>query len=326
MRRRQLLECHAIALAGGWPSVPAAAADLLRFVTSAQPGGGVDIALRPLVEAAARRLGRKALVDNRPGASGLIAARTLARAAPDGSHFGLLSQSLVTLEAMGAPVRLLHDYVPLARLVNVPCLLAVAARSAWTDLARLRDAVLGARNELAYGSGGIGSAGHLSVELLGASAGGWRLVHVPYKSLAEALAATLRGDIAFAAGPLPAALPMLAAGQVRALAVTTRQRAPGLPAVPTVDETGVAGAAGFAYDSWSGIFAPAATPAAACARVAQALREAAAAPEVLGVVRDAGMQLDGGSPARAFADEVRADLERMRPLVRQLGLKYSAAA
>ena len=103
-------------------------------------------------------------------------------------------------------------------------------------------------------------------------------MHVPYKNFGEALAGALRGEVAFAAGPLPSALPLLRAGQVRALAVTTRQRAPGLGGVPTVDETGVAGTAGFAYDSWSGIFAPAATPAAVCERVASALRESAEEP------------------------------------------------
>lgn len=306
--------------------MPAAGSALLRFITSAQPGGGVDIALRRVVESAAQRLDSKALVDNRPGASGLIAARALARAAPDGSHFGLLSQGLVTLEAMGAPIGLLRDYVPLVRLINVPCLLAVAASSAWTDLTQLRDAVFAARNELAYGTGGIGSPGHLSVELLSASAPGWRLVHVPYKSLAEAITATLRGDIAFAAGPLPAALPLLSSGLVRALAVTTRRRAPGLPAVPTVDETGIAGAGGFAYESWSGIFAPAATPVAACERVSTALREAVAESNVQTFVREAGIQFDGGSTFQGFADEVRTDLERARTLVRRLGLKYGASA
>jgi len=324
MRRRQLLACNALAVTG-WLPARAAGAAMLRVITAAQAGGGVDLVLRRVAESAAQRLGRKALVDNRPGAAGLIAARALARAAPDGAHFGLLSQNLVTLEAMGAPLRLLHDYVPLARLLNVPCLLAVAAKSPWTGLAQLRDAVVAARNELAYGTGGIASSGHLSVELLAAAAGGWRLVHVPYKTFAEALAATLRGDIAFAAGPLPAALPLLGSGQVRALAVTTRQRAPGLPAVPTVAETGIREAAGFAYDSWSGVFAPAATPAAACERVAQALHEAAGEPDVQALMRDAGIQFAGGPPLHAFAGEVRAEIDRARLLVRRLGLKYSAA-
>jgi tripartite-type tricarboxylate transporter receptor subunit TctC len=319
-RRLILAAAASVPLLAEHASAMAASAAPLRFITAAQPGGGVDLMLRQVAESAARRLRRRALVDNRPGATGLVAARALAQQPADGQHFGLLSQSLVTLEAMGAPARLAQDFVPLCRIANVPCVLVVAADAPWRDFDGLRDAFRRSGARLAYGSGGIGSTGHLSAELL-AHADGWSAAtsHVPFRNLGEALQAARRHDIAFAAGPLPASAPMLRAEQVRALAVTTRRRAPGWAQVPTVAECGLAD---FAYDHWSGIFAPAGIDPALAQQVADALRAAAAEPAVQAIVEASGLQLDSGAANASFADDVRASREQAVQLVRRLGLRY----
>jgi tripartite-type tricarboxylate transporter receptor subunit TctC len=307
--------------AGGAGASEAAAvpkAQALRFITAAPAGGGVDAALRRVVDDAAARLGARAQVDNRPGASGLIAARSLARAAADGTQFGLLSQSLLTLQALGGPLNLSRDFKPLCRIANVPCVLVVAADAPWATLAELSAAIRATRTEFSFGSGGIGSAGHLALALL-AEAAGWRLLHVPFKSLADALWAVRRGDLALAAGPLPGALAALRSGGLRALAVTTRRRAPGLVDVPTAEEAG--GLPGYAYDSWSGIFAPAAVPTAAAQRVAAALAAAAMAPDAQAWIADSGIQLGSSNTLTSFADDVRADLAQAERLVKRLGLK-----
>jgi tripartite-type tricarboxylate transporter receptor subunit TctC len=319
--RRRLLTAAACAPLMSVCAVHAAGPDApLRVVTAAQPGGGVDLMLRHVAESAARRLGRRALVDNRPGATGLVAARLLAQQPADGHHLGLLSQSLVTLEAMGAPVNLGQDFMPLCRIANVPCVVAVAADAPWRDAGHWLEALSHGRLALTYGSGGVGSGGHLSVELMAEALGRTsRLTHVPYRSLTEALLAIRRSEIAFAAGPLPAMAPLLRAGQVRALAVTTRRRAPGWAQVPTLAEAGLDG---FADEFWSGIFAPLGIDATWARQVADALRAAAAEPPVQAIVEASGLQLDTGEALTSFAEDVRASREQAARLVRRLGLRW----
>lgn len=321
LRRRRFIGTGVAAAWAAGPLSTSSATSTVRLIAGAAPGGGVDLLLRRLADiAAARSDGPRWIVDNRPGGSGLIAARALLRAAPDGRSFGLLGRNLLTLQAMGASIDLLRGVEPVARVANAPCFIAVAAGSSHGSLAELLASARQAAQPLVYGHGGQGSPGHLCVELLAAHVGGPLSTHaVPFRTVHDALPALLRGELAFVAGVLPSALALSRSGRLRVLAVTTRTRAALLPAVPTVAESGFAG---YAYESWSGVFAPRRTPAQAIASMAQALRDALADPAFVAFAQGTGIEPDPIASPQAFAAEVARCLDDERWLVRRLGLKY----
>lgn len=294
----------------------------LRILVPAPAGGGADRALRLMLEPAAALLSSRAIFDNRPGASGLVCARALARARPDGSTFGVLSRSQATLQQMGAPIDLRRDFEPVCRIANTPCFIAVAATSPHASLASLFEAIRGAPRPLAYGSGWLGSPGHIAFELLRARAGLPELTHVPFRGAGDSLVALQGGDIAFIVNVLPAASTLLRSGKLRVVAVTTRARTPQWPEVPTVAESGFPG---YAYDAWSGLFAPAGTPAQTIEALADALKRATEDTALRKLIDAQGVQLDLSASPRDFGEDVARSLQVEAEVVRRLGLRYSAS-
>jgi len=298
--------------AQGYPSKP------LRLVVGFPAGGGADLAGRSVGQKLAEQLGQNVLVDNRPGASGNIAAEVVARSAPDGHTLFVSTITLSTNASLYSrlPFDAQRDFAPISLLTTVPIVIVVhpslPARSA-RDLVGLARARPG---ELVFASAGNGTAGHLSGEMFKQMAG-VALTHVPYKGSPPALTDLLGGQVPIMFDGLNTSYPHVRAGKVRALAVTTKKRAGVVPDVPTLDETGLAG---FDAATWTGLLAPAATPAAVLDRLNAEVQKALNAPDVR--ERLVGLGSEVAPMSRAdFATYLRNEIAKWAQVVKAAGIR-----
>lgn len=253
----------------------------IRIIVPFAPGGPVDTTMRILAEHVRDRLG-PVIVENRPGAGGNIGVEAVARAQPDGTTLGVATTASHAVNPWlfpKLPFDPARDFVAITAVVRVPNVLVMNAETAQrlrietvADLIRYAKANPGRLN---YGSGGNGSAGHLAGELFKNLAGIFA-VHIPYHGGQPAQQALLAGHVDFNFDNLATAAPNIRAGKVKALAVTTAQRAGAMPELPTVAET----LKGFEIDTWWGLIAPAGTPRETVERLNAAFTDALRDPEV----------------------------------------------
>jgi tripartite-type tricarboxylate transporter receptor subunit TctC len=301
-RRMMLAGCAALAAPAGRAL---AAADIaggkpITLLVSYPPGGGADVMARMIAPLMGTTLGQPVIVENKPGASGTIAAAQVARATPDGSTLLLDASSFAVNPALFS--KLPYDpataFAPLGVLAVFPnvlvCTPSFEARSV-ADVLRLARAEPG---KLAYASSGNGSAQHLAGALFEAMAK-VQLTHVPYRGGGPALSDVMGGQVPLFFANVASSLGHIQSGRLRALAVTSKLRSRVLPELPTVDEAGLKG---FEVLEWNPVLAPAGLPAEVKAKLGAALRKAMADPEVLGRVRALGGEVfEGGVPqAQAF--------------------------
>ncbi|UDM53639.1 tripartite tricarboxylate transporter substrate binding protein [Cupriavidus sp. MP-37] len=283
-----------------WPARP------MRLVVPAPPGGGTDLFARTLAAALGKALGQTIVVDNKPGATGIIGNDTVAKASPDGYTLLFTYAAAVVINQTlqpKLPYDGLRDLVPVAQIGAGGNFLVVTPDVPARTLKEFVAHVLKRPDAYDYGSWGIGSGGHLTMEALRMQTG-MKLRHVPYKGVAPILADLQGGVIKAAFVDTSSSLPLLRAGKLRALAVSGTRRAPATPDVPTMTEQGYP----FDTDSWYGLFAPAGTSAAIVQRlnaeVNRLLADAA--------VRERFLQLNMGmAPPKTpeqFAQTVRADV------------------
>ncbi|MEM5277243.1 tripartite tricarboxylate transporter substrate binding protein [Cupriavidus taiwanensis] len=286
--------------ANGWPARP------IRLVVPAPPGGGTDLFARTLAAALGQALGQTIVVDNKPGATGIIGNDAVAKASPDGYTLLFTYAATVVINQTlqpKLPYDGLRDLLPVAQIGAGGNFLVVTPEFPARTLREFVEQVRKRPDTYDYGSWGIGSGGHLTMEALGMQTG-IRLRHVPYKGVAPILADLQGGVIKAAFVDTSSSLPLIRAGKLRALAVSGTRRAPATPEVPTMTEQGYR----FDTDSWYGLFAPARTSAAIVQRlnaeVNRLLADAA--------MRERFLQLNMGmAPARTpeqFARTVRADV------------------
>jgi tripartite-type tricarboxylate transporter receptor subunit TctC len=223
------------------------------------PGAVTDLMARVAAELIRTQSGQSVVVENRPGASGNIGTRSVARAVPDGYTLGFVTSNLLISNPsffadMGFDP--IHELVPVGSIGEFPQLLVTSSRVPATTLREFIDLAKAKPDQLSYGSAGRGSASHLAVHTF-ASLAGIKLIHVPYRGMAPALIDLLAGRLQIIGAGLAVVKDHLATGNLRALAVGSRNRLPQLPDVPTGEQAGVAG-----YESigWSGIVAPKDTP------------------------------------------------------------------
>jgi tripartite-type tricarboxylate transporter receptor subunit TctC len=246
----------------GWVSGPAAAeAWPTRPVTVVVPlgaGSGTDVVTRIVMEQVGEQLGRPVVVENHPGAGGIIGANTVAKAAPDGYTllaYGGLSVSYALYEKI--PYDTLHDFVPVLPLGEQPLVLVTSPSKPYKTLGDLVATAKANPGKLNYASAGIGSVSHFAAARLLAATGAVAQ-NIPFKGAAEAVTDVIAGRSDFTIEPITAVLSLVNEGQLLALAVSTRSRSALLPNVPTTIEAGLP--ANSVYPFWSGLFAPAKTP------------------------------------------------------------------
>ncbi|BAL96432.1 Bug family tripartite tricarboxylate transporter substrate binding protein [Rubrivivax gelatinosus] len=318
-RRRLLAAAAGAALAAPlaafaerYPSHP------LRLVVPFPPGGPTDIVARPLARQLGDALGQSVVVENRGGAGGSVAADAVAKSPADG--YTLIVATVGTHAINPSLYRQLpydpvRDFTPIGLVANAPVAIVVPASSSVRTLAELVAQAKAAPEKLPYGSAGNGTPGHLTGALF-ESAAGLKLTHVPYKGSAPAVTDLLGGQIPLMFDPVQSVLPHIAAGKLRALAVSSRQRAAVLPGVPTVAESGYPG---FETTAWWAVFAPARLPAEVAARLAQEVERIARSPEFAQALGNLGVHPAPEGPA-ALAAYQKAEIGKWARAVQGAGV------
>ncbi|WP_144640597.1 tripartite tricarboxylate transporter substrate binding protein [Bordetella genomosp. 13] len=295
-----------------WPS------RAITIVVTFPPGGGTDLLARKLGAGLQRELGQPVVVENRPGASGNIGARFVARAAPDGYTLLMVNSSFAINPAVYRDLDFSprDDFTAVANVAFVPSVLAVPAASPLHSLADALGHAMSIDAPLPYASCGNGTPQHLAGEMLHEATGA-RLQHVPYRGCGPALSDLLSGQVPLGIVTASSATPYLRAGTLRALAVTSARRSPLLPDVPTVAQQG---APGYELDQWHGLLAPAGTPQDAVLRLNGVVADLLAQPAMRQELLQLGYTPASDTP-EAFQALVHADIDRFGRLGQRIGLR-----
>lgn len=313
----QLLAAGAAALAlpafAQWPDRP------IRIVVTFPPGGSSDILARVMGEQLARRLGQAVVIDNKPGAGGTIGGAQVAAAAPDGYTLMLANTGVAVINGAlysKLPYDTQRDFVPIARTAMQPLALLVTPKLPVQNLRQFIDYAKARPGQVNYGSAGNGGISHLVPEMF-KTATGIFMVHIPYRGSAPAFTDLMGGQVQFMAESIPQAANYHKQGKVRALAVTSRERNPALPDIPTVAESGVKG---FEVVGFYGFFAPKDTPKDVVAKLSEAFKQVLTSAEV----RER-MVSQGADPAflgsEEFARFLATETPRWREAVKASGAR-----
>ncbi|MCI3952913.1 MAG: tripartite tricarboxylate transporter receptor family protein [Burkholderiales bacterium] len=299
------------AIAQKYPSRP------VRIVVGFAPGGATDIAARAIAQKLADTLGGSFIVDNRPGAAGNIGAEIVARANPDG-HTLLMANSTIAIPALFArlPFDIRKDFLPVSLIAIGPSVLAAHSALPANDVKGLIAHAKSHPKQLSYGSGGAGNITHLAMALF-ASLAGIDMVHVPYKGAAPSIVALLSGEVQLLFSSIPAALPHITSGRIKALGVSISKRSSVLPNVPTIDEAGLKG---YYAASWYGLLLPRGVPRDTVARLAQETGKIMRAPDIKERMMNQGFEPVGGTP-EAFSRFIGEEIPRWERVVKAAGIK-----
>ena len=263
-RRELLFGAAALPLLAGLPSMALGQAHFpnkpVKLILPYAPGGGPDLLTRAMAERMSEHLGQRVVVDNRVGAGGMLAGQVAANADPDGYTIVLGSSTHITQKLIQPNLQFdpLTSFVHITRLSISPALLVVADASPYRSAKDLVAAAKAQPGKFNYASGGIGSAAHLSGAAFATNTG-IDVVHVPYKGSVEIVPSIMSGTTEYGFPIASTAIPQINAGKVRALATTAGKRQPQLPDVPTLKE--IFGSDDLVLEAWSGLWAPAKTPA-----------------------------------------------------------------
>jgi len=298
--------------AQAYPSKP------IRYIVPFPPGGSSDLIARAIAPKMSERLGQPIVVENRPGAGGMLGVDVVAKAEPDGYIIGLAAAGALSSNVHLYPKMPFHpekDLAPISNLAMIPFFL-VAHPSQASSLKELIEQAKAKPGALSYGHGGQGSTMHLAGELLNMLAK-VNVQSVPYKGSAPVSSDVLGGQIPFGVVDVPSAISNVRAGKLRALAVTSRQRIAAAPDVPTFEEAGVPG---YEAVGWFGSVAPAGTPREIIQRLNLETRNALALPDVRERVIAAGTEPATTTPEE-FAAYIREETKKWGEVVRAGGIK-----
>ena len=290
----------------------------LRIISPYPPGGGNDTLARTIAPRLGENLRQNVLVDNRPGANTIVGAEILARSAPDGYTLILLPNVHAINPSLypKLPYHPIRDFAPISLVGTSPMVLALHPSVPAKDVRGLIALARTRAGQLAYGSSGNGSVGHMAGALFDLMAG-VKMQHIPYKGTAIMVTDVISGQISLTFGPALGVLPHVRSGRMRALAVTGEKRSPAVPELPTVAEAGVPG---YSIVLWYGLMAPGATPAELVTRLNG---------EIAKVLNDAGIRTRlatqgvdaAGSTPAAFAALIASDLKKYADLIKRAGMK-----
>ena len=289
------------------------------FIVPFAPAGGTDTLARILAQKLEQELGKPFVVENRPGAGTVLATNFVAKSAPDGYTIMMNVSSLAADATLykSLPYDPAKDLALVALIAKVPFVLLVNPSLPVNSVDDL--IMLAKKRPLSYGSGGIGAFHHLAAALF-ASMAGIKMTHVPYRGTAPALDDLMGGYIQVMFSDLGPALPLINAGKLRALAVTTKQRFPSLPDVPPLAEAGVPG---FDAAAWQGVVAPAQTPQPILVKLNAKLNAIVAMDDVRARMADIGMVPLGTGSVAELQQFLQAEILRWGKLVEEAGLARS---
>ena len=299
------------ALAQGYPNRP------VRVIVGYPPAGVTDLVARLIGPKLAEIWSQPVVVENRPGAAGVIAGAFVAKSPPDGYtlfvHGGFAENAALHANLSYDP---LQDFVHVAPLASQPYVLCASPASGLRSVAQLIAAARARPGELNYSSAGIGGGTHLTAEKFRLAVG-IDVVHIPYKGGAEAVTNTVAGRNAYGFSTIPIVLTQIREGRLVALGVTSSQRSSQLPDVPTIAEAAVPG---FEGTFWIGLWAPARTPPDVVEKISRDATNAVAAPEVRERLAQLGSEPMAMSPAE-FEEFVRREIEETSRIVKAAGIK-----
>jgi tripartite-type tricarboxylate transporter receptor subunit TctC len=300
------------ALAQGYPSRP------VKLLVGVPPGGPTDTVARTIAPELGEALGQPLVVENRPGASGVIATDAVAKAQPDGHTLAFIYITHATNPSLIAklPYDTLRDFAPVSLVGRQSMVLLANPAFAANSVQELVAAAKAAPGRIDYGASDAGSAPHLAAELFKMMAG-VDLTPIYYKGTAPALTDLLAGQIPVMFVSNISALPHVKAAKLKALGVTGAQRTPLAPDIPTIAESGLAGYEAY---GWYGIAAPARTPGAVIARLQAEVARIAQSPAMKARLAAQGLELVGNSPAE-FEAFIRAEIDKWRAVLKAAGIK-----
>jgi tripartite-type tricarboxylate transporter receptor subunit TctC len=303
---------HATGESDPYPNKP------IRFVVPFAPGGGTDIVARQIAIRLSKVLGQSIIVDNRPGAATVVGTEYTVRSAPDGYTIMEGSASLAITPSTRAklPYNALKDLAPIAQTASQAYVVVVNPNSSIKSIHDLLVQAKAHPGKLTFGSPGPGSGGHLATELFKVM-GHVDLRHVPYKGDSPALTDVMGGQIDVMFSTISPALPLVRAGKLRAIGITTAKRAVQLPDVPTVAEAGVPD---YEAASWNGVLAPANTPKPIIDRLSMEIAKILQAPDMQKWFQEDGAEPGRGTP-EDFAALIRANTEKWAKVVKEAGIQ-----
>ncbi len=289
------------------------------MVVGFPPGGGTDVVARILTPRYSELLGQQVVIENRPGATGTMAAGQVAKTAPDGytimmGHVSVNAIAPAMFSSLSYDV--IKDFAPIGIAAAVPHFVTVHPSVKASSLKEMI-AYMKANPGMTFPSAGNGSMPHLAGEIF-QSLAGVKLVHVPYKGTGQSMQDLLGGQHLVAFDTLPASAPHVRSGRLRALATSTATRLPAFPEIPTAEEAGLAG---YQVITWYGVFAPAGTPPAVVNRLHADLVKAMQTPDVRTKLDGIGADGTISRSPEEFAALVRADTARYAKIVKDIGLK-----
>lgn len=291
----------------------------VRIIVPFPPGGPADALARTVGDRLAQAVGQSVVVDNRPGAGGNIGMELGAKAAPDGHTLVLAPAGNLTVNPFlyrNVPYDVTRDFAPVTVIAAVPNVLVVNPQLPIKDLPELIAYAKANPGKLNFSSPGAGSGAHLAGELLKSSAG-IDIVHVPYNGIAPAVTAVVAGDVQMMFAAAPTALPQVASGKLRAIAVAGPKRIAAAPALPTLDESGLPG---FDVTSWYSIVAPAGTPPAIVDRLQKEIARALDNPDVKAKLVGLGAEPVANTPSQ-FAAMIKLETEKWGKIVKDANIK-----
>ena len=302
----------ATAFAQNYPARP------IRMILGFAPGGSTDLVARVVAQKMSESWGQQVVVDNRPGANGIIGADLVAKANADGYSLLLSSIGPMAINASlyKMPYDIVADFAPVTYTGNVTNLLVVHPSVAATNVKELIALAKAQPGKLTFGSSGTGGAPHMAVELFRILAK-VSVTHVPYKGGGPAMADLVGGQISGSFASMPSSIPFVRAGKLRALAVTAPKRSPVEPTVPTISEAGIPG---FSVLDWQGLFTTGKTPPAVVNKLNAEVVRILALPDVVEKLAVAGVEIQPSTP-KEWGEFVQSEIAKWSKVVKEAGVK-----
>jgi tripartite-type tricarboxylate transporter receptor subunit TctC len=295
---------------GAWPEKP------IKMMIGYAPGGSTDVVARLIGPKLGERLGQPIVIENKPGGAGDFAAEMMLQSPPDGYT---LMMSTVALHAINPGMLKqkfdpINDFTPIALVCSYPMIMIASPQTTFRSLTEFKD--ISAKDSIFYASSGVGSPGHLSGELL-RKATNANITHVPYKGGSPSTLAIMSGEAQINFATLPAVVPQIRGGKVRAIALASSQRNPAVPDVPTMAEWGIPD---FDVGTWSGIIGPRGIPADVVQKINKAVADVVNDPAIKQRLLEEGSEIRLMTPAE-FGAFIRAENARWVKVVRDAGIK-----